>query len=229
MRPLIGVSLIAENEKYMVNRDYAEAVFRAGGWPVLLPFITEEETIVELAGRLDGLLLTGGDDIDPGLFGEDPMPGLGQVEPERDQMELILSRVMMDSQKPILAICRGCQILNIAAGGDMYQDLEKQRKGIQHAQIAPRSHASHRVKVEPGTLFHRLVGGGEYRVNSFHHQAVRQLAPDFMVAATAPDGIIEAFESRNHPFILGVQWHPEGMKDKTSDKMFASFVAACQA
>ncbi|OYD07784.1 gamma-glutamyl-gamma-aminobutyrate hydrolase family protein [Paludifilum halophilum] len=231
MFPAIGVTVSTREESVMaLNRDHTDAVFRAGGIPLMLPYTLVPEQLQATADRIDGLLLTGGDDIDPGLFGEEPIPGLGPVEPERDRMEIALSRKMMEAGKPILAVCRGCQILNIAAGGDMYQDLNAQReKGLQHAQKAPRSHPSHSVHVKEDTRLHAMVGGSEYRVNSFHHQAVRRLADGFMVSATASDGVIEAFESLHHPFVMGVQWHPENMpSDSVARQLFTSLVAACR-
>jgi putative glutamine amidotransferase len=190
----------------------------------------DKEALREMAERMDGLLLTGGGDIDPTLFGEEPLPGLGSITPERDTLEIALIGHMLKANKPIFAICRGCQILNIAAGGDMYQDLYTQRDNLlQHTQHAPRSHTSHTLEVVEDSLLHRISGEVSFKVNSFHHQAVRNLAPGFVVSAAAKDGVIEAFESRNHTFVLGVQWHPEFMaeKDEVSQRLFNTFVAAC--
>lgn len=140
---------------------------------------------------------------------------------------------MMALGKPILAICRGCQILNIAAGGDMYQDIYAQcdEPLLQHAQKAPRSHGSHYIEVKQGTLLHQITNQEKYKVNSYHHQAVRKVAEGFQISAQASDGIIEAFESTRHPFVIAVQWHPECMtavRDQPSVALFEAFIAACQ-
>lgn len=231
-QPLIGITTSLDNGKMIVDRNNSDAILRAGGIPVLVPYSASKEEIRNLASRLDGLLLTGGGDIDPTLFGEEPHPGLGSITPERDFLEVELVHAMMEADKPIFAICRGCQILNIAAGGDMYQDLYGQRDGLlQHSQKAPRHHASHKLEVVAGTQLHGVVGDALYKINSYHHQAVRRLAPGFILAGTATDGVIEAFESEKHRFILGVQWHPECMidVDPISQKLFDLFVSRCSS
>jgi putative glutamine amidotransferase len=231
MKPIIGITASLENGKMIVDRSNSDSIFRAGGIPLVLPYTMDEKEIEHLAERMDGLLLTGGGDIDPTLFGEEPLPGLGSICPERDALETALIRHMLDADKPIFGICRGCQILNIAAGGDMYQDLYTQRDNLlQHSQKAPRWHASHTLQVEEGTLLHQIAGVSTYKVNSFHHQAVRNLAPGFIQSASTKDGVIEAFESRQHRFVLGVQWHPECMTeiDPISQRLFDAFVGECK-
>ncbi|PTM59321.1 gamma-glutamyl-gamma-aminobutyrate hydrolase family protein [Desmospora activa] len=231
MRPLVGMTMSYRLEgMWSLSRDNSEAIWMAGGLPVALPYRDDEENIKAYAQRLDGLVLTGGNDIDPHLFGEEPILGLGEVEPERDRVEIALVREIVDQGKPILAICRGCQILAIALGGDMYQDLGSQREGIlQHSQRAPRSHPSHSIRIRTGSRLYRLAGGETVRVNSFHHQAVRQVPDGCAVVATAPDGVVEAFEWEGDNFIVGVQWHPENMmpEDPFAFKLFSSFIAAC--
>lgn len=230
MKPIIGISPSIDGEKMFLQRDYVDAVYRAGGIPFVLSLTSETEDILNLVTDLDGLLLSGGEDVDPIYFHEEPLPGLGEVSPERDHFEITLSRSFLKANKPILAICRGCQVLNIAAGGDIYQDLPSQRKGlIQHIQRAPKSHATHQIQVVEGSLLYQIVGSQTYRVNSFHHQAVRRVASPFFVTATAVDGVIEAFESKEHTFVLGVQWHPEGMaqRESVAQQFFNFFVSAC--
>lgn len=230
MSPIIGMTARLENEAIIVHRDNTEAVMRAGGMPLVLPFSAQENILRQMAEMIDGLILTGGGDIDPVLFDEEPMPFLGSICPERDALEVGLIRMMLQMNKPVFAICRGCQILNVAAGGNMYQDLASQRSGtLQHMQQAPRSHPSHFVQVKEGTLSHRIVGLSQIRVNSFHHQAVKELAPGFVVSATSADGVIEAIESERHRFVLGVQWHPENMasSDVVAQRLFDAFVEAC--
>ncbi|PMB03901.1 gamma-glutamyl-gamma-aminobutyrate hydrolase [Fischerella thermalis CCMEE 5273] len=232
MRPVIGltVSYNQRDERWQLSRDNSEAVFASGGVPVGLLLDEDKEGIRVAARRIDGLLLTGGNDIDPFLFGEEPLPGLGEIEPERDRVEIALIREMVQLRKPILAICRGCQILAIALGGDMYQDLYSQRQQtLQHSQRAPRSHPFHSIRIHEGTRLHQLAGSVTAKVNSFHHQAVRNLPDSCMVAATAPDGVVEAFEGKGNSFVMGVQWHPECMRerDPLAQALYRAFIQAC--
>ncbi len=222
-----------EGKDYLVSIDNAHAVLQAGGIPVMLPYIEDDKDIEELAESIDGLYLTGGDDIDPTLFGEEPLPNLGIIIPSRDAFELKLIRKFLSLDKPILAVCRGCQILNIAVGGDMYQDINSQFKEdiLQHQQRAPKPHGSHYIDVPEGTLLHRLSGSKRFKVNSRHHQANRNVPAPFKVSGVASDGVIEAIESNVHSFVLGVQWHPENMVfggDETSLKIYVKFVEACK-
>lgn len=187
----------------------------AGGIPVILPVLPSPR-IPELGRRLDGILLAGGVDVDPGLYGEEPLPGLGAVTPERDAFELALVRWAWEEGLPLLGICRGIQVLNVAAGGTLFQDLSSQLSSglLKHEQKAPRWHETHLVRVAGGSRLARILGREELRVNSFHHQAVREVAPGWRAVAWAPDGVIEGIESSEHPFALGVQWHAEGMWDR---------------
>jgi putative glutamine amidotransferase len=230
MKPVIGLTCSIDSQKHFLNNDYAEAIIRAGGFPLVIPMGTESD-IVQFAGMVDGLMMTGGNDPNPHLFGQDPHPKLGEVTPERDALEVELARHFLYLNKPILGICRGMQIMNVAVGGTLYQDISQHKAElIQHEQDAPREHASHYVQVEEGSLLYRLAGENRITVNSFHHQAVRDVAPSFVVSGIASDGIIEAIESRRHRFVLGVQWHPEGMAmkgDPLSIKIFEHFLSVC--
>ncbi len=237
MKPVIGITPSLQDESVMLHRDLTHAVFKAGGIPVILPYPRfhahgpRQYDIEGLTERVDGLLLSGGGDIDPTLFGEEPLPGLGQITPDRDRMEIELIQHFMEKDLPVFAICRGCQILNIAAGGTMFQDLYRQRRRLlQHFQHAPRHHASHFITIQTNTLLHTITGLDVYKVNSFHHQAVKDPAPDFIASATSRDGVIEAVESRRHRFVLGVQWHPENMTetDEMAQNLFEKFVEACR-
>ncbi|SDZ61656.1 putative glutamine amidotransferase [Evansella caseinilytica] len=233
MKPMIGItSSLKDEQQLMLSLDNIESITSAGGVPVVLPNLTEEEQVARAADHIDGLLVTGGGDIDPTLFGEEPHPALGSITPQRDEFEILIIRKLLEQNKPILALCRGCQILNIAAGGDMFQDIYAQsdRQLLQHSQHAPRSHASHFVEVKHGTLLKQITRLERFKVNSFHHQAVRHPAAGFVVSATSSDGVIEALESSRHTFVLGVQWHPECMtkrKDFPSRAIFTHFVEAC--
>jgi putative glutamine amidotransferase len=232
MRPLIGLTMsLQENRMQTLSRAYSDAVRSAGGTPVAIPCCDDPEVITDIAHRLDGVVLTGGGDIDPSLFGEEPLPGLGEIVPERDRMETALVRLFLERDKPLLAVCRGCQVLNIAVGGDMYQDLYTQRESLlQHHQRSPRHHATHAIQLVEGTLLHRLAQENSVRVNSFHHQAVRRVPSLLRVAARTTDGVIEAIESVRHRFVVGVQWHPECMAetDAFSRRLFEAFVEAAE-
>ncbi|MDD4495718.1 MAG: gamma-glutamyl-gamma-aminobutyrate hydrolase family protein, partial [Eubacteriales bacterium] len=182
--------------------------------------------------KIDGLYATGGHDIDPTLFGEEPHPGLGTVIPARDQSEIKLIKKMMEMKKPILGVCRGGQILNIASGGDMYQDINSQidKQLLQHRQKAPVEHMSHYVHVEKDSLLYRITGEEKFKINSYHHQANRNVSKGFQVSGKASDGIVEAIESKELPFVLGLQWHPEAttlIDDQPSVKIFEAFIHAC--
>src|SRR5690625_1368792 len=226
-------SMVLDGE-YFMSPDNIQAIVKSGGLPIMLPYLSDYLQINELATKIDGLYLTGGVDIDPIWFGEQPHQQLGEIIPARDYFELVFIRRMIELEKPILAVCRGCQILNIALGGDMYQDIYSQSEQghelIQHHQKAPKSHPSHHVKVVTGSLLHKLVGKTRLRVNSRHHQANRKIANPLQVTGRAEDGIIEAIEGSGDVFILGLQWHPENMvamNDETSLKIYKGFINTC--
>lgn len=234
MKPVIGITSNVEFDlKHTLSNDYLQAVINAGGIPFVIP-IGVENDVRQIAEKLDGLVLSGGGDIDPTLFGEEPHQKLGSISPGRDSSEMALIQRFLEIDKPILAICRGIQILNIAAGGDMFQDIHSQTDNelIQHSQNATRYHYSHYVKVEKNSLLENIAGQTKFKVNSFHHQAVRNVATPFIVSARASDGIIEAIESPQHKFVLGVQWHPEPLalnEDNISKAIFKRFIDSCQS
>jgi putative glutamine amidotransferase len=234
MKPIIGIitSTDLDQRNYYSVKNNADAILLAGGMPVLLPYYQDDEDCYEIAMRLDGLYATGGYDIDPTLFGEEPHPKLGTIIPARDTFEVELIKRMLVMNKPILGVCRGCQTINIAAGGDMYQDIYSQKgmELLQHQQKAPNDHGSHFVDVLEGSLLHRITGEVRLRVNSRHHQANRSVVSPFIVSGKASDDVIEAIESTAHRFVLGLQWHPESMiiaNDKASKAIFKAFVEAC--
>lgn len=234
MRPLIGItsSMEIDGTFFTVSADNVNAIKEAGGIPVILPNIVGEE-IKHYAKKMDGLYLTGGYDIDPILFNEEPHRKLGTVTPDRDMFEIDLIKKMIELGKPILGVCRGCQILNIAVGGGVYQDIYAQidNELLQHAQKAPAAHGSHFVNVVHGSLLHRLTNQEKLRVNSRHHQANRSVIDTFQICGRASDGVIEAIESKVHSFVLGLQWHPENMameNDQSSLLIFQGFIDACK-
>ena len=231
MKIIIGISSNLKEDLLSVPMSNIRAITQFGGVPIVLPNLVGVE-ITEIANTINGLLLTGGGDIDPTLFGEEPLPGLGNIVPERDLFEVALVKRMLELNKPILGICRGAQIMSIAMGGDMYQDIYSQKDGplLQHDQQAPNWHGSHFVEVTEGSLLREIVGMDKFKVNSYHHQALRNMPEGFIVSGVASDGVIEAFESTKHPFALGIQWHPESLLtkgDASSRAIFETFMNAC--
>jgi len=233
MKPLIGITCDYDlnADRMQVHSDYCRAIYAAGGLPVVLPYIDVHD-LCSLASRLDGIVFTGGGDIDPHYFGENPHYALGQVNPIRDEVEIGLCTWAMDNDKPILGICRGIQVMNVAMGGTLYQDIAAQLKSevtINHSQTAPGWHPIHDVRLEAGSRISSIMGQQHIRVNSFHHQAIREVATPFCVAGRSDDGIVEVIESRVHTFALGVQWHPERMyrHHKNMLLIFKAFVEAC--
>lgn len=195
--------------------DYIKAIERAGGLPVPLMFF-QRDSARKAIKMIRGLVLSGGGDVDPFHFGEEPRPGCGEISPYRDENELGLVRLALEAQMPILGICRGAQVLNIALGGNIFQDLGmKGGELLEHYQKAPAYLPYHQLRINKGTLLGRISGGETaLRVNSFHHQAIRKLGEGLIISATTSDGVIEAVESIHSPFVLGVQWHPEAMAGK---------------
>lgn len=234
MRPLVLMScgVDAGGGRFEGSLSYVQAIEGAGGSVVVVPPGQSESTLCRLCQLADCILLPGGNDVDPGHFGEEPIPGNGRVEPEVDAVDLFLARYALDTRKPVLGICRGCQVLNVAAGGTLVQDLGTRWKGtylLQHRQQAPRWHASHRVELDPKSLLANIIGETALRVNSFHHQAVRDLGQHLRVVARASDGVIEAIEAVDSTvFAVGIQWHPENMLHHHPEQgqLFEAFIQA---
>ena len=232
MTPLIGItsSYDRESNRTTLSRFYIQAVEAAGGLPLILPCLLGEKTVDSILATIDGLLLSGGVDVDPLLFGEEPLPSLGAICPERDIFELALTRRALALGVPILAICRGVQVLNIAAGGKVLQDIGSDiDKPIKHDQQAPLWYGSHSIEILPGSRL-AAIFGEKAIVNSFHHQAVGQIAKGFLATAWSSDGVVEALESDSPTFIVGVQCHPECMweRDNKMFELFREFVAAAR-
>ena len=205
-RPLIGITGNYEDLTCKLAEGYYKQVLAAGGTPVIVPPLSSTETIVETLRHLDGLLLSGGADINPLYQGEEPIPALHGINRERDLPELLITRLAYDRQLPILGICRGIQTLAVALGGKVEQDI---KASIKHSQEADRSEPTHTVAVDQDSTLYNIYGSPTLLVNSFHHQAVREPGSKLRVVAKAPDGIIEAVESAEFKSVLGVQWHPE--------------------
>ena len=209
--PVIGLTGNFRNNDCTLAEGYYQSVLKAGGVPVILPPYEEMELLVNTLDSLDGILLTGGGDINPLYLGEEPVKELHSINPRRDKQELMLVKLAADRQIPILGICRGIQTMSAALGGSLYQDIYSQMdaKLIKHDQDLDRSYASHTVQIEKGSLLHDIFGTETLAVNSFHHQAVKEASPGFRVCARSSDGVIEAIESTEYKSMLGVQWHPE--------------------
>lgn len=219
-----------------LGMDYIRSIERAGCIPVPIA-LTGEKALPGLFKIIDGLLLSGGNDVDPSYFGEEPLPGQGEISPIRDRLEIALARMALDRRVPVLGICRGAQVLNIAAGGSIYQDLRyKKGKLLEHMQKAPRDHTFHDINVFEGTILGKILGGRKkIKVNSFHHQAIKKLGARFRASAVSSDGVVEGLESRDHSFAVGVQWHPEALARKNIPggreifTAFARFIRAAQS
>ncbi len=212
-----------------VPEEYISSLETAGGLPVCLPVLEKPETVAAILKRADGLVLTGGPDINPRFYNQEPRPGLGEVDHKLDLMELEAARAAAGIGLPTLGICRGIQILAAAFEGGLIQDIPIETDNtLSHDQKADKAVLAHKVRVEPGTLLHGILELDEIWVNSTHHQAVAALPRGFRVAAQSADGLVEAIENPEHPFTLGVQWHPEGTfrEDEPSRKIFKALVAA---
>ena len=210
--PLIGITGNLGDKGCELAQGYYISVVKAGGTPVVIPPHKDKESILSLLDTLDGLVLSGGGDINPLLLGEEPLPQLHSVCPERDETELFLAREAFHRQIPTLGICRGIQMMAAVLGGKVYQDIYVQGEGakLKHSQDMPRYTASHTVNIKEGSTLQSIVGNKQtLAVNSFHHQAVSNPGQHLMISATSPDGIIEAVESNEDKALLGVQWHPE--------------------
>jgi len=236
-RPLIGVTTSVTFGQYpertYVNAAYLRAVQQAGGVPVLLPPHLDPEARAELTRRIDGLVLTGGGDLDPQRFGEVAHATVYEVSRERDALELSLVETALDAEVPLFAICRGIQVLNVALGGTLWQDLPSDLgTTIAHSQTERRDRATHAVTVSGETRLAEALGGHELRVNSFHHQAIRKLGSGLRDVAWAPDGVIEGVELAGAPaLVFGVQWHPEDLveHDRAAANLFRALVDAAAA
>ena len=245
MTPLIGVTATLKQDSESVEQrplgvfvradlDYVDGVTGAGGVPVVLPPIVEATE--EMVGGIDGLLLSGGSDLDPSYYGEEPLPELGTTIPERDAFEVAILEHALERGMPVFGICRGLQVLNVALGGTLYQDLPSQfgTDGlIAHRQQMPKWQWTHEIEVSSGSGTASIMESTDLRVNSYHHQAIKDLAEPLVAVAYASDGVIEAVESPDlsDHWLLGVQWHAEAMRDVEGSEhrnLFSAHVAAAE-
>lgn len=222
-----------EGVKFLANQAYADAIDGAGGIFLAVGRPQEETAIAQIVDMAHGLFLLGGRDVCPSNYNEEDRHCRG-IDKARDTIELELLRRFLRARKPILGICRGMQAMNIVAGGSLYQDVLHEMPGaVRHdfhtdesGKALARKTIAHNVTIVPGTLLHRIVGMTDVRVNSLHHQGVRGLGNGLRMSAHAPDTLPEALEVINHPFAVGVQWHPEELGDDTSRRLFSAFVDA---
>jgi putative glutamine amidotransferase len=236
LKPVIGLttSRILTPFKlpaFSVNIAYAKSIASAGGLPILIPLNISNDDLGLLLPRVDGILFTGGLDVDPRQYGNPPHPKASGVDADRDRVEIHLVQELIIHGKPFLGICRGCQVINIALGGSLYEDLPEQfASNIQHnCHDLPRNYLAHTVELQSSSRISQILSADFNSVNSLHHQGVNRLGDGLHISALAPDGLVEAFELENFPFGMAVQWHPEELQEHASmRKLFSSFVWACQ-
>ncbi|PYG87206.1 putative glutamine amidotransferase [Ruminiclostridium sufflavum DSM 19573] len=234
-KPVIGITAAHDFEKdtSSLKGDYYEAITQCGAVPVLIPATEEKAVWAEYLHISDGIIFSGGPDVDAVYFGKGNMPYANEISPVRDSMEIFIAKQALAADKPVLGICRGIQIINIAAGGRIFQDIYAENAAdkqlLKHSQQAPRWFQIHNINILGGTILHNVFGEDALRVNSFHHQAVSKIAPGFTINAYADDGIIEAISHEGKKFALGVQWHPENLwrKDCIHLKLFERLVSVC--
>jgi putative glutamine amidotransferase len=230
-RPAIGITLDfskQDPEQFALRDDYVRSVEAAGGLPLVLAPGRPEDA-ADLLSRVSGLMLTGGGDVDPQVYGEAPHATIGRVIPERDAFEMALCRQALARRMPVLAICRGQQVLNVATGGTLVQDIPSQLAGAKdHDPDTERWAVAHQVNILPGTRLRAILGTDTVAVNSFHHQAVKDPGRGVVVSARAEDGVVEGIEVPEQPFVVGVQWHPEAFWDhgREFQPLFAALVEA---
>jgi putative glutamine amidotransferase len=237
MRPLIGLtpdegSTVARPgrpslPRYELKRSYAEAIQSAGGIPVILPYENDAGAVAGLLAVLQGVVITGGAfDIDPGEYGAQPHPKLGPVNHGRTRFEKLLLESALERGLPVLGICGGMQLLNVVRGGTLVQDISSQLpEALDHEQKHDPREPAHLATTEPGSLLARVCGH-QLHVNSTHHQAIATVGRGLRVSARASDGIVEAIEDSNRPFVVGVEWHPELLQDSGNRALLAAFVSA---
>jgi putative glutamine amidotransferase len=217
----------------IVGDSYLQAVIKAGGLPVIIPPVLSGQPLRELFARMDGILFTGGGDIDPLLFNGRPHPRVYGIEPTRDTLEIELVRLAAGEGKPFLGICRGIQVVNVALGGTLFTDIADQHTPeIKHDNFPdmPRNHLAHSVRLAEGSRLAQILGSLEVHVNSLHHQGVERVAPGLCSSATAPDQLVEGLELPGHPFGLAVQWHPEWLQEHAAQRaLFRALIEAAQA
>ena len=241
-RPIIGVPCRCDTSGLYPGRPvnaqntaYTDSILHSGGLPILIPVEITGDLLATLLNQIDGILFTGGGDIDPSFYNEQPVvDNLSDIQTERDLQELELIKMAIDHQKPFFAICRGVQVMNVAGGGTLYQDLATQNPNIIRHDFyysddqLPRNYVAHDVQLEEKSLLRNVLQSDTVAVNSLHHQAIKEVGPMLTATGRASDGVVEVLEIPDHPFALGVQWHPEELfvEYESARKMFAAFIDA---
>lgn len=238
MKPLIGITAMSEfreNGKSFtaLNSTYKDAVLAGGGIPILLP-INDPEYAEEIVQHLDGVIFSGGEDIHPLFYGEAPVLRLGLLTPQRDRWELELFKKAREKQLPLLGICRGCQLINVAMGGTLYQDIDSQVPGVNghHPSGIKGDEVYHHIRINSSSELQKIFSAEKLGVNSFHHQSVKELGTGLVASAVSEDGIVEAFEyfHMEKEYIMGIQWHPEAMIGRHREfiELFENFIKRCK-
>jgi len=235
--PLVGLPTLAippgpKPPRYGINQSYVRALVASGCAPVMIPLLDDDERLRAIYERLDGIVLPGGADVAPEAYGEEPIRDLNVVEAPRDRTELMLARWAFADDLPLLGICRGQQVLNVALSGSLWQDLRHQGvTSVEHSDADGRARTAlmHRVRLDPDSRLAQLIDETEIQVNSLHHQAIKTIAPQLRVTGKSDDGVIEAIESPERRFLIAVQWHPEEIDDLPwVRRLFQGFARAAQ-
>lgn len=232
-KPIIGIVPLVDlqRESYWMLPGYMKGIELAGGFPVMLPLTSEDEDILQMVRLCDGILFTGGQDVEPQVYGEEKAEACGECCPERDRMEIMLFKELLKGDKPVLGICRGIQLFNACLGGTLYQDLPSQHASqVCHRQFPPYDEPVHEVILQKHTPLQELLEKSVMQVNSYHHQAILTLSDQLETMAVAEDGIVEAVYHPRKCFVWAVQWHPEFffLKDPDSLKILKAFVSAAR-
>ncbi len=231
LQPLIGIlTYIGNDYTTTTYRPYIEVIEKSGGIPLVIPYLQTPSTINYLVDICDGIFYTGGDDVNPERYGEKPKPYCGKMETLRDELEFFIFNRAFKHKKPILGVCRGTQVINVALGGTLYQDIPTERpSNVKHRQVEKVTEPSHSVNIKKGTPLHALIGNLTMQANSFHHQSIKTLGKSLLTMATADDEIIESVYYDGNQYIRGYQWHPERLYDIIKDNrlLFDDFVNAC--
>ena len=231
--PTLAIPAGPKPARFGINQSYVRALAAAGCAPVLIPLLDDQDRLRAIYERLDGIVFPGGADVAPEEYGEDPIDNLSVIEPERDRTELVLARWAFEDDLPTLGICRGQQLLNVALGGTLYQDLRHQGvTQVEHSNADGRARNAllHSVRLDPDSRLAQLIDETRIDVNSLHHQAVKSVAPRLRVTGKSDDGVIEAIESPERRFLIAVQWHPEEIDEiPWVRRLFAGFASAAEA
>ncbi|HEY0672219.1 MAG TPA: gamma-glutamyl-gamma-aminobutyrate hydrolase family protein [Longimicrobiales bacterium] len=246
MRPLIGVptqTLQAIDDippglphSWVMNHRYFTALTMVDAAPVMVPLLAEDESVLRaIYDRLDGVFLAGGVDVDPAAYKEDKLDVCGRTDPDRDRVEILFTQWAIAEGKPVLGVCRGMQVINVACGGSLLQHVDESDRFLKHdyfpTQGFARDHLAHEAMVSPRSFLHRVFGGATIAVNSMHHQGIRSLGRDLVATVHAPDGLVEGIEGTRDNFLIGVQWHPEMLieRDAGTRRLFREFRDAAEA